>query len=65
MASKESFVVDVTSDTCESSLVGGKAKNLWRLSGLVDGTCARVPAWFCITTEAFSCFVQVGPVENV
>ena len=59
MAGEEPFVVDFTSDSCESSLVGGKAKNLWRLSGLVDGTSAKVPAWFCITTKAFSCFVQV------
>lgn len=50
------FLVGPSSERCDHSLVGGKAKNLWLLGRQVE---CQVPAWFCITTEAFSFFVQV------
>ena len=50
------YIVDTTSEQCWQHLMGGKARNLWRLSREVQ---CQVPQWFCITTEAFSLFIQV------
>lgn len=65
MASQETVsnptIVDYLSDTCDSSLVGGKARNLWLLGRLVE---CKVPQWYCVTTEGFSQFVQVRPHDK-
>ena len=50
------LILDPSSKQCEHALVGGKARNLWLLGKQVQ---CRVPQWFCITTEAFTKFVEV------
>ncbi len=54
---KATLIVDPFFVTCEHRLVGGKGRNLWLLGQQVS---CQVPEWFCVTTEAFDCFVQVG-----
>ena len=49
-------LVDQSSPSCPSQLVGGKGHNLWVL-GSMEG--CQVPDWFCITTDAFSTFIEV------
>lgn len=51
------LIVEPSSDRCDHALAGGKARNLWLLEKQVQ---CRVPPWFCISTEAFSQFVEVG-----
>ena len=51
------LIFDPSSDQCDHALVGGKARNLWLLGRQVQ---CSVPQWFCITTQAFTEFVQVG-----
>jgi len=48
--------VDEKDEECESSLVGGKAYNLWLLSHRYK---LNVPTWFVITSQYFTQFVQV------
>ena len=50
------LILDSSSDRCEHALVGGKARNLWLLGRQVQ---CRVPRWFCVTTQAFTRFVEV------
>jgi len=50
------YVVGPSSEHCNHILVGGKARNLWLLGQRV---ACPVPPWFCVTTEAFSLFVEV------
>lgn len=51
------FIIDALSESCDHSLVGGKARNLWLLGKRVPAS--RVPDWYCVTTEAFTQFIQV------
>ena len=50
------LILEPSSERCEHALVGGKARNLWLLGRQVQ---CKVPQWFCITTEAFTQFVEV------
>ena len=51
-----SMLLDKSSPSCPSHLAGGKGHNLWVL-GSMEG--CQVPDWFCITTNAFSAFIEV------
>ena len=53
-------LVDQSSPSCPSQLVGGKGHNLWVL-GSMEG--CQVPDWFCITTDAFSTFIEVWGIQ--
>ena len=59
---KMSYYREPCSETCEGSLVGGKAKNLWLLGQKV--AAAPVPPWFVLTTEAFASFLHVRNEKN-
>lgn len=48
--------MDEKDEECESSLVGGKAFNLWLLSHRYK---LNVPTWFVVTSQYFTQFVQV------
>lgn len=50
------LLLDQSSPDCPSHLSGGKGHNLWVL-GSMNG--CQVPEWFCITTNAFSAFIEV------
>ena len=50
------LLLDLASPSCPSHMVGGKGHNLWVL-GSMEG--CQVPDWFCITTNAFSTFIEV------
>ena len=50
------LLLDHTSSSCPASLAGGKGHNLWEL-GRIEG--CQVPEWFCITTDAFTAFIEV------
>ena len=50
------LLLDQNSPSCPSHLAGGKGHNLWVL-GSMEG--CTVPDWFCITTDAFSAFIEV------
>ncbi|KAK3835494.1 MAG: pyruvate phosphate dikinase [Linnemannia gamsii] len=46
---------------------GGKAKNMATLTNLVtrvSGVHATVPAWFCVSTEAFKAFLTENQLES-
>ncbi|KAG0348411.1 hypothetical protein BG004_005252 [Podila humilis] len=46
---------------------GGKAKNMATLTNLVNkvaGVRAAVPAWFCVSTEAFNTFLAENHLES-
>ena len=49
------LLLDQASHSCPSRLAGGKGHNLWVL-GSMPG--CQVPDWFCITTNAFSTFIE-------
>jgi len=51
------LIVDSLSVSCDHGLVGGKARNLWLLGQRVRES--RVPDWFCVSTQAFTQFIQV------
>ena len=57
------LIVDYRSEDCKSSQVGGKAYNLWRLGKSLLEDC-QVPAWFCLTTQAFDLFLQVCDIYH-
>ena len=50
------LVLDAGSVSCDQSLAGGKARNLWLLGQLVG---CPVPSWFVLTTNAFTRFIEV------
>lgn len=52
-----SWILHYQSESCEHSLVGGKARNLWLLGRLVD---CPVPPWFVVTTSSFDAFINVS-----
>ena len=52
------LILDPSSQQCDHALVGGKARNLWLLGRRVQ--CSQVPQWFCITTNAFTKFIEVS-----
>lgn len=54
---EDCLLLDQTSLSCPAHLVGGKGHNLWEL-GQMEG--CQVPAWFCITTNAFNTFIEVN-----
>ncbi|XP_064399663.1 rifampicin phosphotransferase-like isoform X2 [Halichondria panicea] len=56
------IIIDSFSESCDHSLVGGKARNLWLLGKRVPAS--RVPDWFCVTTEAFTQFIQGNKLKN-
>ena len=53
--------MDEKDEECESSLVGGKAYNLWLLSHRYK---LNVPTWFVITSQYFTQFVQVRIINQ-
>ncbi len=55
------LIIDALSESCDHSLAGGKARNLWLLGKRVP--TSQVPPWYCVTTEAFAQFVQVHTVQ--
>ena len=51
------FLLDPSSPSCPGHLAGGKGHNLWELGRMER---CQVPPWFCVTTDAFSAFVEVS-----
>ena len=50
------LLLNPSSPSCPSHLVGGKGHNLWELGRMER---CHVPPWFCITTDAFTTFIEV------
>ncbi|CAI8037287.1 Prodigiosin synthesizing transferase PigC [Geodia barretti] len=55
------LLLDQNSPSCPSHLAGGKGHNLWVL-GSMEG--CTVPDWFCITTDAFSTFIEANNLRH-
>ena len=51
------LLLDPSSPSCPAHLAGGKGHNLWELGRMAG---CLVPPWFCITTDAFSSFIEVS-----
>lgn len=64
-ADKIHLILDDASEKCDSSLVGGKAHNLWELKNRLSHQQCLVPPWFCVTTSAFQQFIKVWKIAKL